>query len=452
MARQIIVRLLILQAGVLSVLVVVTMTGLHLSGEMIAPDSTVRTIALLRDAVVRDQDGRLVILPNDELDSLRRDVPGTWYQIRDRADGRITVGEVPPEYEGIGEALNNIGQARMGWSIGDSNTGSARMNWVESQAGPVQVVTGSSGPVATRWFLLVLVASLASMVVPLLTIMALATFVVTPWVVKRALGGLKRAADEAERIDVDRRGGRLSNHEVPSEITPFVDAINAALERLDSGYTRHQRFLADAAHELRTPIAILRIRLDALADSAEKRLLIRDTDRLAHLAKQLLHTQRLSLHTERVAIDLVALCGEVLSDAAPLAIESGYQLALNATEPFSTIGDRWAIERVLVNLIHNAIEHSAGSRIIVHVSDGMVQVEDDGVGIPIDLRERVFEPFFRATPNGRGAGLGLYLVRQMMRMHGGDATLLDGPASGTHLRLTFPRSHRAIDAPDARLP
>src|SRR5439155_15300581 len=129
--------------------------------------------------------------------------------------------------------------------------------------------------------------------------------------------------------------------------------------RLDQGYARHKRFVADAAHELRTPIAILSTRLESLPSGPDKTRLIEDAARLATLAEQLLDIQRLDRCGHPFApIDLVSVAQGVAADLAPLAIAAGYELALDApTTPVEALGDAAALERALTNLVQNAIQH-----------------------------------------------------------------------------------------------
>ncbi|WP_038380316.1 sensor histidine kinase, partial [Bradyrhizobium elkanii] len=223
---------------------------------------------------------------------------------------------------------------------------------------------------------------------------------------------------------------------------PLVTAINDALKRLDDGYSRHQRFVADAAHELRTPIAILNTRLESLPPGPEKTRLLEDSARLATLAEQLLDIQRFDqCRNPFVRVDLVAVARNVAADLAPLAIAAGYELSLDTSvDRVETSGDRAALERALTNLVQNAIQHG-GRRgtITIHVgSAATIDVSDEGDGIPQGERTRIFDPFYRLAPLDRGAGLGLNMVREIARLHGGHVSVLDGPKGGACFRLTLP--------------
>ncbi|NUS21647.1 MAG: HAMP domain-containing histidine kinase, partial [Mesorhizobium sp.] len=216
---------------------------------------------------------------------------------------------------------------------------------------------------------------------------------------------------------------------VPKEVTPLVDAVNAALSRLDAGYARHKRFLTDAAHELRTPVAILNTRLAALPATPERARLLQDAARLATLANQLLDLQRLDRQAEQCGpVDLVAFA-------------AGYEMSFEpAKEKLIVRGDRTAIERAVTNLVQNAIDHGGkAGRISISVRQpAVIEVLDEGDGVPPSERERIFEPFYRLHPQDHGAGLGLNLVRDLMQLHGGKVEVLDGKAGGACFRMIFP--------------
>jgi signal transduction histidine kinase len=261
-------------------------------------------------------------------------------------------------------------------------------------------------------------------------------------VIKRAFAGIDTTAEEARRIDFRRHGSRLSADRLPLEVAPLVSAVNDALKRLDDGYARHQRFVADAAHELRTPIAILNTRLESLPAGPDKIRLLEDSARLATLAEQLLDIQRFDqCRNPFVRVDLVAVAQSVAADLAPLAIAAGYELSLEtASDRTETLGDRSALERALTNLVQNAIQHGGRRGTIrIHVgSTATIDVTDEGDGIPPSERNRIFDPFYRLTSLDRGAGLGLNMVREIARLHGGHVAVLDGPKGGACFRLTLP--------------
>jgi signal transduction histidine kinase len=262
-------------------------------------------------------------------------------------------------------------------------------------------------------------------------------------VVHGALRGLGQAAAAAEHIDIDQRGVQLPADKVPREILPLVKAVNDALGRLDRGYERHKRFLTDAAHELRTPIAILATRIAALPPSPERARLLQDTARLSTLTDQLLDLQRLDRQSEAFGpVDLVDAARAVVVDLAPISFAAGYEMDFEAEATSIMVsGDRTAIERAVMNLIQNAIEHGGNAgRIRIAVSaPAMIEVADEGSGVPQEERERIFEPFHRLRPRSHGAGLGLNLVREIMQLHGGHIEVVDDAAKGACFRMAFRR-------------
>jgi signal transduction histidine kinase len=221
-----------------------------------------------------------------------------------------------------------------------------------------------------------------------------------------------------------------------------VRAVNAALQRLDDGMERRQRFLADAAHELRTPIAILQTRIELLPDDAQRSRLMLDVARLANLANQLLDLQRLDADsTSFHPVNLVDLAAQVTADMAPLAIAAGDEISFDAEVDSVTVaGDPASLSRAIVNLVQNAIIHG-GRKTTIQVAvgrDGSLRVSDTGSGIPEQHRQAIFEPFNRIVPLDQGAGLGLNLVKDIVLRHNGQVTVGDAPGGGALFEISLP--------------
>ena len=276
-------------------------------------------------------------------------------------------------------------------------------------------------------------------------LIVLAMAALTWWVVGltlRPVAALRRGAAELSAAGLAR--SRLPVSDAQDEIQSLALTLNDMLDRLDSATARQRRFVGDAAHELRSPIASLRLQLEvaqrldqseAMRQLADDALL--DVDRLAHLIDDLLalarSDERGGAHT-RLPVQLAGLAGTVVSgyrDArVPVRLQPGKDVTV--------LGDANGLRRVLVNLIDNAVRYAA-SAVTVAVSvrppagagfaDAVLTVADDGPGIPASKRERVFDRFYRLdTARSRaegGTGLGLSIVREIVTAHGGTVTLYD---------------------------
>lgn len=434
-------RLVGLQAAMLALLVLVVIAALWGAGHLIALESEDDTIDALQGAITRDGNGDISVRDTPTLARRRAQAPNFWFLVRDREGHSVLQGRVPLEYANIGDALDGIGQARLGWNLLDGMRPTARMKWIDTPAGNVQVLTGQGGAVSWRRIGNAALTLFFGLVLPIVALMTLATVVATPIVVRRTLAGLDRVAAQAEKIDIDGPGARLPVQDVPSEIVPLVSAVNDALGRLDEGYERHRRFLVDAAHELRTPIAILQTRLESLSLGPDAGRVLEDVARLSTLADQLLDLQRVDQQSDCFSsVDIVAIGRKSAAELAPLAIAAGYEISFDsAAEHIAVRGDEGALERALTNLIQNAIQHGGRKGgIAVRVEPpAAISVTDDGPGIQACDRERVFEPFYRSQGHGRGAGLGLNLVQEIVRRHDGTVAISEGLSGGTCVTMTF---------------
>lgn len=425
----------------LTTIILVVVGSLWRSG-MLGERYQFSTIDVLAEAVERDALGNLTLLPTPELIRLRAEKPDLWFILRDAQDRRLAGGTLPPEVAPIADRLDRLGEASIRSSPDEAMPPIGIVKWVDSKAGRLQMLTPASGRASVRKVIATAEPLFLNVALPIIGLMALATLLVTPFVVRRAMAGLGQAAGDAERIDIDRSGVRLSLDKVPAEVVPFVNAVNHALDRLDKGYEGHKRFLADAAHELRTPIAILTTRIASLPAGPERTRLLEDTTRLTILTGQLLDLQRLDQREVSLApVDLVAIAERIVLDIAPLAFAAGYEMTLEPEAEHVTVsGDETALDRALANLIQNAIDHGGrrGTIMIRIARAGWIEVCDEGDGIPRDEREQIFEPFYRLRQGGRGAGLGLDLVQKIMRLHGGHIEVVTGPTKGACLRMVFP--------------
>lgn len=246
--------------------------------------------------------------------------------------------------------------------------------------------------------------------------------------VRRGLAPVAEIAAQAARVEPDGKAGPLPEQDLPAEIGHLVRVVNALLERLQQAVESQRRFTAAAAHELRTPLAVLTARIEA-SDHTDREALLGDVRRMNRLVEQLLAAARLEgaipAGESLVPLDLRRLAADTIAGMAPLAIRAGRNLSLTGHQgPLLAMGDRHALGMALENLLDNALKYGAGDIVVdLSAKDGQafISVRDQGLGVADGMHERIFERFTRATPGGDGAGLGLAIVRLVARHHGGDA-------------------------------
>ncbi|SFO69553.1 two-component system, OmpR family, sensor histidine kinase TctE [Mesorhizobium sp. NFR06] len=272
---------------------------------------------------------------------------------------------------------------------------------------------------------------------------------------RRGLAPLIRLRDTVRSPD----RSDLDPVEVPgaqSEIRPLIDALNAYMARVRAQMAAQRRFIANAAHQLRTPLALLSTQAsyalrETAADQRREALvaLQASSGRLARLAEQLLTLSRAEPGSRRPRsdrIDLTDAARQVLEGQAPKAIERNIDLGLEETGPVPVIGDGTMLREMIVNLVDNALRYSRpGGSVTVKLaaSDGEAEltVIDDGPGIPAEEREHVFERFYRiAGASEEGSGLGLAIVREVVENAGGSVTLGDAASGGLKVEVRLPLS------------
>ncbi|WP_312358428.1 HAMP domain-containing sensor histidine kinase [Agrobacterium sp.] len=420
-----------------------------------ANEEAARTIA---ESVTKDGQGRAQVSATPDLEALKQRYPDLWFVVRDADEIILQYGDIPaPALAAV--FPRSIERARL--EAGE--TVRATMENRDTPAGRLQFIAGTEKGFpndgislwinvqldlekdangAIRWLtvlpgvgFIILVA-----VVPMLLLTGIATLLVTPRAVGRSLSGLMETVAQAQSINFENRSARIDRSKVPNEIIPLVDAFNVALSKLDEGYNRRNRFLADAAHELRTPIAIARIRADLLPDDALSRQLRADIDRLTRVAHQLLEMQAVgAVELPAEEQDLNVLVERIATDLAPIAMDAGYEFDFEPSEGKALFTVQTSIiEMAVVNLIRNAIDHGGGEgAIVIRIgAAGTIDVCDEGPGIPVAEREQVFEPFHRINTNSSGAGLGLNLVQRAAELHGGRVQFLDlDPGFGVRLEI-----------------
>jgi signal transduction histidine kinase len=264
---------------------------------------------------------------------------------------------------------------------------------------------------------------------------------------RRALRPLREASEIARDIGPARTGLRLPTDEIPGEVRPLVSAVNQALDRLEEGFRIQRDFTADAAHELRTPLSILRTRLDILKDEKMGQALRQDVDGMAHIISQLLEIAELDAFVvdPNEKADLRSVAAEVAEFVAPLALAQGKDVALlGATEPVWVKGSPEMLNRAIRNLAENAINHTApGTTVEFVVEDnGTVSVSDHGPGVAEEERNLIFQRFWRRDRRKPGStGLGLSIVQRITELHLAEITVENRRPTGARFSLKFNRSY-----------
>lgn len=291
-------------------------------------------------------------------------------------------------------------------------------------------------------------------------VLPLVPFIVLIWifvsaVVRKTLAPLESLAEQAKRVQSMEDIRPLDPKDAPREVAELVKALNISLEQLRGSIEAEKRFLQDAAHALRTPLAIVKARLELDGQNVDKHSLLEEVDGLIRLATQLLasaNAERLVLGEDARA-ELGALAHDVVSSMTPLALRAGVDLGYSSDGREAPVrGDSDAISHALKNLIENALKFTPrGKAVTVHVSHNppTITVEDEGPGVPPNKAELVFERHSRGKfGDGKGAGLGLSIVRRIMLAHGGEAMVVQSENTGAAFRLSFPATLHASSAND----
>ena len=272
----------------------------------------------------------------------------------------------------------------------------------------------------------------------------------------RALKPLKRFTAKAERVQLQSLTEITLSEDEAVEFSRLSRAVNQMLLRLKQAFDAQQQFVGNAAHELRTPLALMQARLDlymstdhgdSCPETAETIAMMREqTERLSRMVRTLLDMSELKAVPRNDRIQLAPMIEEVLADLSPLAEKSGVTLSQSGEDLWIT-GSDVLVYRAIFNLVENGVKYNhPGGSVCVAASrrdrEAVVEVTDTGCGIPEDFRESVFQPFFRVDKSRSrekgGVGLGLSLVWEIARLHGGDVRVRESGESGTVIELTLP--------------
>ena len=280
-------------------------------------------------------------------------------------------------------------------------------------------------------------------------VLALLGGVVTYFISGHALRPIREFSDKIEKVQAQNLAdSRIEENQV-KELNQLSVSYNRMLERLSAAFEIQRQFTANAAHELRTPLALMQVQLDLYhsnshpgndADTVQMiQMVTEQNDRLNKMVKTLLDMSELQTVGRDDEIILDALVDEVLEDLEPLAEGKNIRL-IGKCKDITMVGSDILIYRLVYNLVENAIKYNHSGGQVTVTADRKekhvyLSVEDTGAGIPEELKERVFEPFFRVDKSRSrelgGVGLGLALVREIVRVHDGSITVKSNPSGGT---------------------
>lgn len=286
-------------------------------------------------------------------------------------------------------------------------------------------------------------------------LLALLGGVVTYFISGHALRPIREFSDKIEEVQAQNLSDSRIEENNVKELNQLGISYNKMLERLSEAFEIQRQFTANAAHELRTPLALMQVQLDLYnsashpgndADTLQTiKMITEQNDKLNRMVKTLLDMSELQTVGRDDKIILDAIVEEVLADLEPLAVEKNIKL-IGKCEDATMIGSDILIYRLVYNLVENAIKynHPLGQVTVTAYQRNKhvyLSVEDTGSGIPKELRERVFEPFFRVDKSRSrelgGVGLGLAFVREIVRVHDGSICIKSGKTGGTIFEVTF---------------
>jgi two-component system OmpR family sensor kinase len=425
--RRLLLWLALLNAAVLAIFIAIYARNLFPDPEEAATHALEEISRALAQSLTVDGSGGVSFQPSPVL-AHRLAAQSIRYSIVDAAGGLSVAGSLssPPGPIPGREVVTAL------WSVREQDgLTSLRLDTVTQNGGRYRIVVAVPAITASYGIDLIW-EELQEEVLPIILPLLAATILVVLFTVRWTLLPLRRLSQQAAAIGGSPSGARLETGRVPLEILPLVSAVNGALAKVEEVIECQRRFAANAAHELRTPLAVLSQRIDAVDLPSEQADGLRhDVVRMARIVDQLLAAARL---------DTDAANAKEPVDLVPLAQSRGREVALSAPEaPVLVRGNASELTGCLRNLIENGLRFTpANTEVTVSITtNGVVEVRDRGPGVPMPDRARVFEPFWRGS-SSTGAGLGLAIVAETLTRHGGKISVEDAPGGGAVFRIELP--------------
>ncbi|WP_456622085.1 sensor histidine kinase [Bradyrhizobium sp. P5_C12] len=408
-----------------------------------------RVVAAILDRATVIEGQNLAIRSTPAIEELKADSPNLWYVVSAGdlvseygSERRPALPFAFPYHGPVGTSVFNTLDQKSTFCLGVVQRGSLQLAMMVGQP---QVRFGR----LARNFLFRSIFSIFLLALAFAATVAIGSALAARFVSR----GIERVARRAFAIDPSAPQGSISLSEVPSELKPLVEALNRAFGEIDAYIRMQRRFIGNAAHQLRTPLTLLRAKIEDVSEPALKVELVRDVRRLTSLVSAMLDLARLQNHAiAKRPIDLAVVTLDVLADFSPSALDSGIELSLeqDGEGPFIVQGVEAAVRSALGNLVGNALIHARGARhITANLGSGSISIRDDGAGIPQDFRHQPIEPFRTGNTTRDGAGLGLSIVQEIMAAHGGELIITSVPGHGTTACLRFPeaRAEPAHESP-----
>jgi signal transduction histidine kinase len=396
--------------------------------------------AILNRATVVDFGRGLIIHSAGSLKELRSNSPNLWYVVSYNGlmteFGRERRPALPfslPYTGPIGFSVLNTLDQKSSFCLAVVRRGTSELVMM---IGSAQVRFGQ----VAKAFVLRNLFSIFLLAIAFASTVAVGAFLSARFVAR----SIERVTRLALAIEPTAPQASISLDEVPVELKPLVSALNRAFHEIGTYIQGQRRFLGNAAHQLRTPLTLLRSKVEDVTEPALKAELVRDVRRLTSLVSAMLDLARLQNHAiEKRPIDLTALTRDVLADFSPSALDAGIELSLEQASPgiVEVHGVEAAVRSALANLVGNALIHAHGAgRVVANLSRGSVSISDDGAEISGSFDGNRVEPFQTGNTAREGAGLGLSIVQEIMAAHGGALTITSNPGYGTTACLRFPEA------------